>query len=253
VLLTTAFFQLSRRAPNVAKKLIRKGVEREVPEGYDIDKHFTPTYNPWDQRVCLVPDGDLFRSIRKGQASIATDRIETFTKTGLRLASGAELEADLIITATGLNLLALGGMELAVDGRDVALSETVGYKGMMFSGVPNLATSIGYTNASWTLKCDLTCEYVCRLLNHMDEGGHRQCMPREPHPSIATEPFLDLASGYVLRSIHTLPKQGSRAPWRLYQNYARDVLMMRRGPLEDEGIEFSNPVAPAEPAEPLAA
>jgi cation diffusion facilitator CzcD-associated flavoprotein CzcO len=253
VLLTTAFYQLSRRAPNVAKKLIRKGVERELPEGYDIDKHFTPTYNPWDQRVCLVPDGDLFRSLRKGQASIATDRIETFTETGLRLESGEELEADLIITATGLNLLALGGMELAVDGRDVTLSETVGYKGMMFSGVPNLAASIGYTNASWTLKCDLTCEYVCRLLNHMDVGGHRQVVPSARDASLPTQPFIDLKSGYVARSIDQFPRQGLKAPWRLYQNYARDIIMLRYGAIGDEALEFSSPAAAAEPAEPLAA
>jgi monooxygenase len=150
-------------------------------------------------------------------------------------------------------MLMLGGMRIAVDGRDIKLNETVGYKGMMLSGVPNLAVALGYTNASWTLKCDLVTQYVCRLLNHMDANGHLQATPRAPDPSVATEPFLDLASGYVLRSIHTLPKQGARAPWRLYQNYARDVLMMRHGALEDEGIEFSNPTAPAEPAEPLAA
>jgi monooxygenase len=182
-----------------------------------------------------------------------TDRIETFTEKGLQLESGAEIEADVIITATGLNMLLLGGMQVTVDGRDIEFSETVGYKGMMFTGVPNLAVALGYTNASWTLKCDLVSQYVCRLLNHMDQAGYRQATPREPDPSVATEPFLDLASGYVLRSIHTLPKQGSRAPWRLYQNYARDVIMMRRGPVVDEGIEFSNPRAPAEPAEPLAA
>ena len=172
MLLTTVFFQLSRRAPRLIKALIRKGVERRLPRGYDVDTHFKPRYNPWDQRVCLVPDGDLFEAIRKGQASIVTDRIETFTEKGLKLASGAELEADVIVTATGLNLLLLGGMEIAVDGREIDLSETVGYKGMMFSGVPNLAYALGYTNASWTLKGDLVAEYVCRLLNHMDEHGY---------------------------------------------------------------------------------
>jgi cation diffusion facilitator CzcD-associated flavoprotein CzcO len=254
VLLMTLFFQLSRRAPEVAKKLIRKGVERELPEGYDIDRHFTPTYNPWDQRVCLVPDGDLFRAIRHGRASVATDRIETFTETGLRLASGAELEADIIITATGLNLLALGGMELVVDGRAVVLSETVGYKGMMFSGVPNLAASIGYTNASWTLKCDLTCEYVCRLLNHMDERGHRQVVAGARDASFPTRPFIDLMSGYVQRSIDQFPRQGLKAPWRLYQNYARDIIMLRYGAIDDGALEFSSPPAAAtQSTEPLAA
>jgi monooxygenase len=253
VLITTAFFQACRRWPKFMKGLIRRGVIKRLPAGFDVDTHFAPRYQPWDQRLCLVPDGDLFESISAGKASIVTDRIETFTEKGLQLESGGELEADVIITATGLNMLLLGGMQVAVDGGDIEFSETVGYKGMMFTGVPNLAVALGYTNASWTLKCDLVAQYVCRLLNHMDEAGYRQATPREPHPSVSTEPFLDLASGYVLRSLHTLPKQGSRAPWRLYQNYARDVLMMRRGPLEDEGIEFSGPRTPAEPVEPLAA
>jgi monooxygenase len=253
VLLMSGFFHACRRWPKLMKRVIRRGVVKSLPAGYDVDTHFAPRYQPWDQRLCLVPDGDLFEALSAGRASIVTDRIETFTENGLQLESGAELDADVIITATGLNMLLLGGMRVTVHGREVEFSETVGYKGMMFTGVPNLAVALGYTNASWTLKCDLVAQYVCRLLNHMDAGGYRQCTPREPHPSVATEPFLDLASGYVLRSIHTLPKQGSRAPWRLYQNYARDVLIMRRGPLEDEGIEFSNRPAPAEPAEPLAA
>ncbi len=253
VLLTTAFFQLSRRAPNFIKRLIRRGIEKRLPQGYDIDTHFTPRYNPWDQRVCLVPDGDLFEAIGRGQASIVTDNIETFTEKGLRLASGADLEADLIVTATGLKLLLLGGLTIAVDGQEIELSETVGYKGIMFSGVPNLAVALGYTNASWTLKCDLTCEYVCRLLRHMDERGYRQCTPRGPDPSLPTQPFIDLASGYVLRSVDRFPKQGSRTPWRLHQNYARDILMLRRGALEDEGMEFSSARLAVHPTEQLAA
>jgi monooxygenase len=253
VLLPAAFFHACRRWPKLMKGLIRRGVMNRLPASYDVDTHFAPRYQPWDQRLCLVPDGDLFESISAGQATVVTDRIETFTEKGLKLESGTELEADVIVTATGLNLLMLGGMRIAVDGRDVDLSETVGYKGMMLSGVPNMAVALGYTNASWTLKCDLVTQYVCRLLQHMDANGLRQATPRTPDQSVATEPFLDLASGYVLRSIHTLPKQGSRAPWRLYQNYIRDVLMMRRGALEDEGIEFSNPAVPARPAAPLAA
>jgi monooxygenase len=245
VLLPTAFFLACRRWPKAMKGLIRRGVVKRLPVGYEVDTHFAPRYQPWDQRLCLVPDGDLFESISSGRASVVTDKIETFTEKGLQLESGNELEADVIVTATGLNMLMLGGMRIAVDGRDIKLNETVGYKGMMLSGVPNMAVALGYTNASWTLKCDLVTQYVCRLLNHMDANGHRQATPRAPDASVATEPFLDLASGYVLRSIHTLPKQGSRAPWRLYQNYLRDVLMMRRGPLEDEGIEFSNPSEPA--------
>jgi hypothetical protein len=169
---------------------------------------------------------------------VVTDRIETFTESGVRLASGGEIEADVVITATGLNLLALGGVSLSVDGADVDIADTVGYKGMMLSGVPNLALALGYTNASWTLKCDLVAEYVCRLVNHMEAAGYDYCVPREPGPGIDREPFLDLKAGYVMRSLHELPKQGERAPWRLHQNYGRDLLMLRRGEIEDEGIEF---------------
>ncbi len=243
--LTSLSFQLSRRRPNFVKQLIRKSVAEQLPDGYDVDTHFNPRYNPWDQRLCLVPDGDLFREIRRGRVSVVTDQILNFTERGLRLASGAELEADLIVTATGLNLLAMGGMQLAVDGRDVELSETMGYKGMMLSDVPNLANALGYTNASWTLKCDLTCEYLCRVLNHMDERGYRQCTPRNRDPSVMAEPFIDFSSSYVLRSIDQFPKQGSRAPWRLYQNYALDTLALRFAKLEDGVLEFSAAGGPA--------
>jgi monooxygenase len=239
VVLSSLVFQLSRRAPRFMKKVIRKGVARQLPADFDVDTHFRPRYDPWDQRLCLVPDGDLFKTIRRGDASIVTDAIETFTERGIRLASGRELEADVIVTATGLNLLLIGGMTLAVDGREVDLSKTVGYKGMMFSGVPNFACTIGYTNASWTLKGDLAAEYVCRLVNHMDAHGYRRVTPRAPDPALPTEPFIDLRSGYVLRSLDHLPKQGARTPWRLHQNYARDVVLLRYGSLEDEAIEFS--------------
>lgn len=239
VVITQLFFQLSRRAPNLVRRLIRRGVERRLPPGYDVDKHFEPRYDPWDQRVCLVPDGDLFAALSRGDASIVTDEIETFTERGLRLASGAELDADQIVTATGLNLLTLGGMQLSVDGREIDASETFAYKGLMLSGVPNLALALGYTNASWTLKCDLVAEYVCRLLNHMDEHGYRQCTPLSPGPEVPTEPIIDLTAGYVLRSIDELPRQGARTPWRLHQNYPLDILMLRHGKLEDEGIEFA--------------
>jgi monooxygenase len=245
-LLTQASFHLSHRAPKFMRKLFLRGVQRHLPPGFGLDPHFTPRYGPWTQRVCLVPDGDLFDVLASGDASIATDEIETFTEKGLKLASGDELEADIVITATGLNLLALGGIEIAVDGEDVDLSKTVGYKGMMFSEVPNLAVSLGYTNASWTLKCDLICEYVCRLINHMDANGYDACTPQRPDPSVEIVPFIDLTSGYVLRSIDKFPKQGSRPPWRMHQNYPRDILMIRRGNLEDEGMEFSRaPVADA--------
>ena len=255
VLLTMLSFQLSRRRPHVMKAIIRKGLQRQLPANYEIAKHFSPTYNPWDQRLCLVPDGNLFRVLSEGTASIATDQIETFTETGLALASGEQLEADVIVTATGLNMLVLGGLELVVDGEKVTPSETVGYKGMMFSGVPNMAAAIGYTNASWTLKCDLTCEYVCRLLAHMDEHGYRQVTPRWAEPELPERPFIDLTSGYVLRSVDKFPKQGSRAPWRLYQNYFRDILMLRRAPLDDGALEFrrGREGATESPEPPLAA
>ncbi|HEY2632092.1 MAG TPA: NAD(P)/FAD-dependent oxidoreductase [Solirubrobacteraceae bacterium] len=252
VLLTMASFQLSRRRPGLMRKLVRKGLERSLPAGYDIDKHFNPSYDPWDQRLCLVPNGDLFEAIGDGSASVVTDRIDTFTETGIKLASGAEIEADLIVTATGLNLLALGGIDLAVDGNEVSLPETMSYKGMMLSGVPNFAFSVGYTNASWTLKCDLTCEYVCRLLNHMDQSGTHQCVPVNRDPSVQERPFIDFSSGYVQRSIDKFPKQGSKAPWRLHQNYALDILNLKFGSVEDEAMEFSSGAAPAREREPVA-
>jgi monooxygenase len=249
VLMTMLVFQLSRRRPNLMKRLIRRALEKRLPAGYDIDTHFKPRYNPWDQRMCLVPDGDLFDAICEGRASVVTDRIESFTEKGIKLESGAELDADLIITATGLNLVPLGGIKISVDARDVGFPETLTYKGMMLSGVPNLAFAVGYTNASWTLKCELTCEYVCRLLNHMDERGHTVCTPRRD-PSVADEPLIDFSSGYVLRAIDQFPRQGSKAPWRLYQNYARDLVLLRFGPIHDGAIEFSR----AEPVrEPVAA
>jgi len=234
VLRTSAFYQLSRRRPELAKKFIRSMVKRQLPDGYDVDTHFAPTYNPWDQRVCLVPDGDLFRAIRHGSASVVTDKIEAFTERGIRLASGAELDADIVITATGLNMRLFGDIALSIDGSLLKLSDTIGYKGVLLSGVPNLAITIGYTNASWTLKCDLVASYVCRLLNHMDAHGYRVATPRGPDPNIPTRPFIDLESGYVTRSQHLLPRQGSRKPWQLHQNYPRDVLLLRRGPVDDE-------------------
>ncbi len=238
VLTTTALFQASRRWPNGVRRLIRRLTEKQLPAGFDVDTHFNPPYDPWDQRLCLVPDGDLFRTLRSGQASMVTDRIATFTETGIQLESGQHLDADVVISATGLNLLAMGGMTLRLDGTPVDVSETVSYKGMMLSGVPNFSMVIGYTNASWTLKADLVNRYVCRLLQHMDARGLAVATPLAP-PEGADLPFLDLAAGYVQRSVAQLPKQGGRTPWKLHQNYIRDVQLMRRGPLEDEGIAFS--------------
>jgi cation diffusion facilitator CzcD-associated flavoprotein CzcO len=249
-LLATLTFQLSRRAPGVIKTLLRKGAVGQLPEGYDVGTHFTPQYNPWDQRLCLVPDGDLFKAIRSGRASVVTDHIETFTEHGIRLASGTELEADIVITATGLNLLAIGGMTLSVDGADIDLGATVAYKGLMLSGVPNFALTVGYTHASWTLKGDLVSEYVCRLLNHMDQRGYQVCTPLAPDTP-QREPIIDLQAGYVLRSVAMLPKQGPAAPWRQYQNYPRDVLLLRHGPLEDEGVRFTRAPAAVHAADPV--
>ena len=232
------FYQLSRRRPEFVKKLLRKQLRKELGPDFDIDRHFSPSYNPWDQRLCLVPNGDLFRSLRRGDASIVTDRIQTFTPKGIRLESGQELEADIIVTATGLDLVALGGMALEVDGETLDLGKTLSYKGMMLSGVPNLAFTVGYTNASWTLKADLTCAYVCRLLNYMDRHRYRQCMPRNNDPSLQEAPLIDLSSGYVLRSLDRFPKQGSKAPWRLYQNYVLDLLSLRFGRVDDSGMTF---------------
>jgi cation diffusion facilitator CzcD-associated flavoprotein CzcO len=241
VLMTMASFQISRRRPHVMKALIRKRMEPRLPAGYDIDPHFKPSYNPWDQRLCLVPDGDLFDAICSERASVVTDRIATFTERGIQLESGDELEADLVVTATGLNVVPLGGIPLSVDGADVHLPDTLTYKGMMLSDVPNMAFAVGYTNASWTLKCELTCEYVCRLLNHMDERGATVSTPRLRDGSVEPEPLIDFNSGYVLRGIGQFPKQGSRTPWRLHQNYALDLLMLRLGSVEDEALELTSP------------
>ena len=239
VLLQQYFFNLCRRNPARARRLILGGVRAYLGPDYDVERHFTPRYNPWEQRLCLVPDADLFKAILSKKASVVTDRIETFTETGIRLASGAELEADLIVTATGLNLEVLGGIQITVDGERIDPARTFNYKGLMYSGVPNLASSFGYTNASWTLKCDLTCEYVCRLLNHMRKHGYLQCTPRNADADLAGEPWVDFSSGYIQRSLHLFPQQGSKPPWRLRQNYARDIMTLRFGRIDDGFMEFS--------------
>jgi cation diffusion facilitator CzcD-associated flavoprotein CzcO len=239
VLLGMYFFQLARRRPERVKQLILGGVKLALGPDYDVGIHFAPRYNPWDQRLCLVPDGDLFRAIRDQRASVVTNQIDTFTPKGIRLKDGSELEADIIVTATGLNLQVLGGLEVSVDGRAVDFARTLNYKGMMYSDVPNLAAAFGYTNASWTLKCDLTCEYVCRLINYMDRHGYKQCMPHNVDPSITELPSLNFTSGYVRRSIAKLPKQGSKRPWRLYQNYAFDIVTLRFGKVDDGVMQYS--------------
>lgn len=241
-------YRLSRRFPGLMRRLIRRGVAASLPAGYDVDRDFQPSYDPWDQRLCLVPDGDLFEEISAGRVEIATDRIETFTETGIRLRSGRDLEADIIVSATGLELLFFGGIDVVVDGRPIDPAEAVTYKAMMLCDVPNLTFSVGYTNASWTLKCDLVAKYACRLINHMDEHDYAYCVPRPPGPGIGLSPVIDLNAGYVLRALDRLPKQGARAPWRLRQSYPYDVAMLRWGPI-DEAMDFHR--APS--ARPLAA
>jgi len=237
ILVSVGIYQLSRKRPDVLRGFIRKNTVKQLPPEVDVDVHFKPTYDPWDQRLCLVPDGDLFRAIRKGSASVVTDTIETFTEKGIRLTSGEELEADIIVTATGLKLLALNA-PLEVDGKPVKLPETMAYKAMMLSGIPNFAFTIGYTNASWTLKADLVSDYVCRLLDHLDRNGLRVATPR-PDPSVGERPLMDFSAGYVLRALDELPKQGDRAPWQLKQNYLTDVRKIRRDAIDDGVLTFA--------------
>jgi len=243
VLLGMYFYGLCQRKPEKVKSLLLGGVRAWLGPDADVAKHFTPRYKPWDQRLCLVPDGDFFRTLRQKKASVVTDEIDCFTETGVKLKSGEELPADLVVTATGLELKVLGGVQLQVDGRPVDPAQTVSYKAMMYSGVPNLASSMGYTNASWTLKCDLTCEYVCRLLNHMRATGQRQCTPTLTDASMPLEPWSDFTSGYVQRAAHLFPKRGTKAPWKLKQNYIHDLLTLRYGKVDDGSMVFSSPVA----------
>jgi monooxygenase len=238
VLIGTVIYGLSRRRPALLKSLIRKAAVKRLPPGYDVDTHFNPRYQPWDQRLCLIPDGDLFTAISEGRASVVTDTIVGFTGAGPRLASGAQLDADIVVTATGLRLLVFGGMALAVDGREVKLPETMAYKGMMLSGVPNLAFTVGYTNASWTLKADLVSEYVVRLLRYLRAHGYDMCVPVNDDPTVTERPLLDFQAGYVLRSIDEFPKAGSRAPWRLGMSYAHDVLTLRHRSVDDGAMRF---------------
>lgn len=240
VLVQLFFFHLARTKPDKVKARMIKMAQAELPAGYDVETHLTPRYNPWDQRVCAVPDGDLFAAIRQGSASIETGIIDRFTAEGIRLTDGRTLPADLIVTATGLDVQMLGGAKISVDGSPVDYAQTMSYKAMMFSGIPNFATSFGYTNASWTLKADLTCEYVCRLLNHMDRTGTRQCTPVLDDASVVEEDFLDFTSGYVQRAKAKLPRQGSKLPWKVHQNYAKDVVMLRWGKVDDGVMRFTN-------------
>jgi cation diffusion facilitator CzcD-associated flavoprotein CzcO len=249
VLLQMYFFNRARNYPQKVKAYILKLAQQELGPDYDVGTHFNPRYNPWDQRLCLVPDSDLFRMIRENKASVVTDQLEGFTEKGLMLKSGRALDADIVVTATGLQLRVVGGVQLMVDGRAIDLARAMTYKGMMFSDVPNLVSVFGYTNASWTLKCDLTCAYVCRLLNHMGARGYTMCMPRRD-PAVAEAPWLNLTSGYIRRVEHLLPRQGAKAPWKLHQNYALDMLALRFGKVDDGTLVFSAPdrAAAASPA-----
>ncbi|WP_417595321.1 flavin-containing monooxygenase [Parasphingorhabdus sp.] len=245
VLMGIFMFNLARKKPEGFKQRLLEMVKDEM--GADVDMtHYTPSYNPWDQRLCLVPDSDLFDSIKSGRASIVTDQIETFTKGGIKLKSGETLDADIIVTATGLKMLTGGNATISVDGQPVNFGEKINYKGVMFSGIPNFGMTMGYTNASWTLKADLTSEYVCRLINYMDKNGTPIATPTLPAGEVmGTEPMLDFSSGYVQRAISYLPKQGDRKPWRLNQNFPKDIINLRHKAVDDGVMVFSKPGAAA--------
>lgn len=230
-------YQASKRRPDAVRAWLRQQLLDQLPPDYPVDVHFKPRYDPWDQRLCAVPDGDLFAAIRDGTVSVVTDTIDTFTERGIRLDSGEELEADLIVTATGFTLQAMGGAELVVDGEPVDLADRVTYKGMMISGVPNSAFTVGYTNASWTLKADLVSTYVCRLLKHMDAHGYRVCTPHA-EDGLERTPLMDFSAGYVKRAEHELPKQGPSWPWRLRMNYLGDLASLRYGRVDDGVMRF---------------
>ncbi len=238
VLMQIATYQLARRRPKLAKKLIGAATRKSLPEGFPVDEHFKPDYNPWEQRLCLVPNGDLFKVLSDGSAEIVTDTIETFTETGIRLTSGREIEADIVVSATGLKVLPFGGLKFEVDGRPVDLAQTMSYKALMLSGLPNFIYTVGYTNASWTLKADLVADYTCRLLDHLDKTGLKYAVPVRD-PSVPEKPFIDFNSGYVLRAIEHMPKQGDRAPWLLKQNYITDVRRIRRDDIDDGVLQFA--------------
>jgi monooxygenase len=239
ILFQSAQYRISRRFPNFMRNTLLTMAKRRLPEGYDVEKHFGPRYKPWDQLLCLAPNGDLFRTIRHGKADVVTDTIDRFTKTGIELNSGDELQTDIIVTATGLNLRLFGGAAILRNGMPVELTETMAYKGMLLSGMPNMAFTIGYTNASWTLKADLVSEFVCRVLNYMDANGYDTVVPEHPGDAVEERPLMDFTPGYVLRALDSLPKAGARSPWRLKQNYLLDLRLIRHGRVDDQALRFS--------------
>ena len=241
ILRTIIGFYLSRKYPERIKERLINLVREELGQDFDVEKHFTPSYKPWDQRMCLVPDGDLFSAIKDNRANVVTDTIDTFTPTGILLNSGNEIEADIVISATGIELNALNDINVSVDGLKVEANRKLSYKGMMLSGVPNLAISFGYVNSSWTLRADLTCEYVCRLINTMDKEGCAACSPEEDLNALVEDDYIDFTSGYVQRALDRLPKQGKKSPWRNYQNYLLDIFYVRFFSIKDSTLRFYNP------------
>jgi monooxygenase len=244
IALQALVYKLSRRRPSLVRRLIRAATKRQLPDGYAVDTHFKPKYDPWDQRLCVIPDGDLFEAISSGRASIVTDRVENFTERGVELASGTEIEADIVVTATGLELVAFGGIEYVVDGEPVDLSDRFAYRGAMLSGVPNFAFAVGYINASWTLKVDLVCDWLCRLLAHMDAHGYTRAVPVNDDPALPRRPLLDFSAGYVQRALDDFPKQGPAAPWRMSMSYYEDVRSLRAD-FDDRVLRFSGRPADA--------
>lgn len=244
IAMATGQYQLARKFPKMFKKALKDMATRRLPDGFDYEKHFSPRYNPWDERVCLAPNGDFFKTIKAGKADVVTDTIETFTETGIKLTSGEELQADIIITATGLNMQLFGGATATRNGEPIDLTKSMTYKGLMLSGVPNMAITFGYTNASWTLKADLVSEFICRVLNYMDANGFDRVEPQHPGDAIDEEPFMDFTPGYFRRAMDTLPKSGSEAPWKLKQNYFFDLRLIRHGKVDEESLLFTKHRAP---------
>ena len=237
ILMGLAIYKACRKWPNTMKGFFKNKIKKELGEKYK-DEDFNPKYNPWDQRLCLIPDNDLFNSLKKGTSEIVTDTINKFTEKGILLNSGKELDADIIITATGLKIQLIGGIQSKINGTEMNTGKLKAYKGVLFSDVPNMAVAIGYTNASWSLKCDLNCQYVTRLLNYMDENNYTVVRPRFDENEFDVEPLLDFDSGYIQRALDVLPKQGSKAPWKVYQDYIKDIRSLKYGRVDDGCLEY---------------